>query len=164
MEWAELVPFSFCTYSHCNCSLRKWFVLCCFPFTSRPNQTAEYRKDQSSTAYSPTVIHRIYEALKFSFLILVRKPIKVTENDAEYESVLETMIVSRMGNSINQQTLSCYYLYHTECSPCLCHSHFYFFFIFSWYIFLKQKAQLKKKSNTPLQRVIISHLEMSGFT
>lgn len=53
MEWAELVPFSFCTYSHCNCSLRKWFVLCCFPFTSRPNQTTEYRKDQSSTlAYS----------------------------------------------------------------------------------------------------------------
>lgn len=145
MKWVELVPFSFCIYSHCNCSPRKWFVLCCFPFTSRPNQTVEYRKDQSSTAYSPTVIHRIYEALKFSFLILVRKTIKVTENDAEYESDLETMIVSRMGNSINQQSLSCCYLYHTECSRCSCRSHFYFLFIFSWCIFLKQQVQLKKK-------------------
>lgn len=60
----------------------------------------------------------------------MRKTIKVTENDAEYEFIPETMIVARMGRSINQQTFFFFRLNFKpflKNSSCLCHSHFYFY-------------------------------------
>lgn len=105
--------------------------MCCFPFTSRSNQTSEYRKDQSSAVEPSTVIRGIYEALKFSFLILIRKAIKVTENDAEYEFIPETMIVARMEKDINQQTIFFFFALllngFFKNSSCLCRVHTFHF-------------------------------------
>ena len=58
----------------------------------------------------------------------MRKTIKVTENDAEYEFIPETMIVARIGKCINQQTFFCLsFKPFLKNSSCLCHSHFYFY-------------------------------------